>query len=147
MENGEIKSAIKNVNQPLTLLDLNFQKKLIKVIVDDKQGEFSTQIIDILKPDYFDGLHIKTIIRYIIDYVTKYNIIPEFQTVKDIVNEKEAEGVLKDNILELIRIIEEQKITDKLNVKDIALNFCRKQSLKQGLIEAVDNWEKGDYEN
>jgi len=147
MENGEIKSAIKNVSEPLTLLDLNFQKKLIKVIVDDKQGEFSTQIIDILKPDYFDGLQIKTLIRYIIEYVTKYNIIPEFQTVRDVVNEKEAEGVLKDNLLELITIIEEQRITDKLNVKEIALNFCRKQSLKQGLIEAVDNWEKGDYEN
>lgn len=147
MENGEIKSAIKNVNQPLTLLDLNFQKKLIKVIIEDKQGEFSTQIIDILTPDYFDGIHIKTLIRHILEYVTKYNIIPEYQTLKDIINEKEAEGPLKDNLIDLITLIEEQRITDKLNVKDIALNFCRKQSLKKGLIEAVDNWEKGDYEN
>ena len=46
MENGEINSAIKNINQPLTLLDLNFQKKLIKVIIEDKQGEFSSQIIN-----------------------------------------------------------------------------------------------------
>jgi replicative DNA helicase len=147
MENNEIKSAIKNVNQPLTLLDVEFQKKLIKVIVEDKQGEFSTQIIDILKPDYFDGLHMKTLIRHIIDFVTKYNIIPEYQTLRDIINEKEAEGILKDNLLEYITSIEEQRITDKLNVKDIALNFCRKQSLKKGLIDAVDNWEKGDYEN
>ena len=145
--NIEIKSAIKNVNQPLTLLDLNFQKKLIKVIVEDKQGEFSTQIIDILKPEYFDGIHMKTLIRYTLDYVTKYNIIPEYQTLRDIINEKENEGPLKDNLIELIRLTEEQRITDKLNVKDIALNFCRKQSLKKGLIDAVDNWEKGDYEN
>src|SRR3972149_1965432 len=147
MENTEINSAIKNVNQPLTLLDLNFQKKLIKVIIEDKQGEFSTQIIDILKPEYFDGIYIKTLIRHILDFVTKYNIIPEYQTLRDIVNEKELEGQLKDNLIELIRLIEEQRITDKLNVKDIALNFCRKQSLKKGLIDAVDNWEKGDYEN
>jgi replicative DNA helicase len=148
MENNiEIKSAIKNVNQPLTLLDLNFQKKLIKVIIEDKQGEFSTQIIDILKPEYFDGIHMKTLIRYILEYVTKYNIIPEYQTLRDIINEKEIEGPLKDNLIELIRLTEEQRITDKLNVKDIALNFCRKQSLKKGLIDAVDNWEKGDYEN
>ena len=147
MENNEIKSAIKNINQPLTLLDLNFQKKLLKVIAEDKQGEFSTQIIDILKPEYFDGIHMKTIIRYILDYVTKYNIIPEYQTLRDIINEREIEGHLKDNLIELIGMIEEQRITDKLNVKDIALNFCRKQSLKKGLIDAVDNWEKGDYEN
>ena len=147
MENTEIKSAIKNINQPLTLLDLNFQKKLLKVMLEDKQGEFSTQIIDILKPEYFDGIHMKTLIRHILDFVTKYNIIPEYQTLRDIINEKETEGQLKDNLIELIRIIEEQRITDKLNVKDIALNFCRKQSLKKGLIDAVDNWEKGDYEN
>lgn len=147
MENNEIKSAIKNVNQPLTLLDLNFQKKLIKVIIEDKQGEFSTQIIDILKPEYFDGTHMKTLIRYMLDYVTKYNIIPEYQTLRDLINEKEAEGVLKDTMLEYLTLVEEQRITDKLNVKDIALNFCRKQSLKKGLIDAVDNWEKGDYEN
>jgi replicative DNA helicase len=147
MENNEIKSAIKNVNQPLTLIDLNFQKKLIKVILEDKQGEFSTQIIDILTPDYFDGTYMKTLVRYILEYVTKYNVIPEYQTLSDIVNEKEAEGPLKDHLIELITIIEEQRLTDKLNVKDIALNFCRKQSLKKGLIDAVDNWEKGDYEN
>lgn len=147
MENIEINSAIKNINQPLTLLDLNFQKKLIKVIVEDKQGEFSTQIIDILKPEYFDGIYMKTLIRHILDYVTKYNIIPEYQTLQDIINEKEIEGQLKDNLIELVVIIEEQRMTDKLNVKAIALNFCRKQSLKRGLIDAVDNWEKGDYEN
>jgi replicative DNA helicase len=145
--NNEIKSAIKNVNQPLTLLDLNFQKKLIKVIIEDKQGEFSTQIIDILKPEYFDGTHMKSLIRHILEYVTKYNIIPEYQTLCDIINEREAEGILKDQLIESVRMIEEQRITDKLNVKDIALNFCRKQSLKKGLIDAVDNWEKGDYEN
>jgi len=147
MENADIKSAIKNINQPLTLLDLNFQKKLIKVIIEDKQGEFSSQIIDVLKPEYFDGVHTKTLIRHIMDYVNKYNIIPEYQTLRDIINEKEAEGILKDNLLDLVGLIEEQRITDKLNVKDISLNFCRKQSLKKGLIDAVDNWEKGDYEN
>jgi len=145
--NGEIVSAIKNVNQPLTLLDLNFQKKLIKVIIEDKQGEFSSQIVDILKPDYFDGIHMKTLIRYILDYVTKYNVIPEYQTLNDIIREKESDGPLKDHLLELIELTEAQRITDKLNVKDIALNFCRKQSLKKGLLDAVDNWEKGDYEN
>lgn len=147
MENNDIKSAIKNVNQPLTLLDLGFQKKLIKVIIEDKQGEFSTQIIDILKQEYFDGVHMKALIKYIMDYVTKYNIIPEYQTLRDVINEKEVEGIMKDHLLELVAMIEEQRITDKLNVKDIALNFCRKQSLKKGLIDAVDNWEKGDYEN
>ena len=145
--NGEIKSAIRNVSQPLVLLDLNFQKKLIKVIIEDKQGEFSSQIIDILTQDYFDGIHMRTLVKYMLGYVSKYNIIPEYQTLKDIINEKEAEGPLKDNLIEMISIIEEQRITDKLNVKDIALNFCRKQSLKKGLLEAVDNWEKGDYDN
>lgn len=148
MENdNEIKSAIKNISQPLTLLDVSFQKKLIKVIIEDKQGEFSTQIVDILRPEYFDGTHMKILIRHILDYVTKYNLIPEYQTLTDIINEKEIEGPLKDTLLEFINIIEEQRITDKLNVKDIALNFCRKQSLKKGLVDAVDNWEKGDYEN
>jgi replicative DNA helicase len=145
--NGEIVSAIRSVKQPLTLLDLNFQKKLIKVILEDKQGEFSTQIIDILKPDYFDGIHMKALLRYMLDYVTKYNVIPEYQTLKDIVGEKEGDGTLKDNLLEMLELIEGQRITDKLNVREIALNFCRKQSLKKGLLDAVDNWEKGDYEN
>lgn len=145
--NGELKSAINNINQPLTLLDLNFQKKLIKVIVEDKQGEFSSQIVDILKPDYFDGIHMKTLIRYTLEYVTKHNLIPEYSTLKDIVRERENDDILKDNLLEMLDLIEGQRITDKPNVKEIALNFCRKQSLKQGLKEAIDNWEKGDYEN
>src|ERR1035437_5272674 len=146
-EDNELTTAIKSIKQPLTLLDINFQKKLIKVILEDKNGEFSSQIIDILKPEYFDGIHLRTLIRYIIDYVSKYNIIPEYSTLIDVINEKEAEGSLKDNLVETVRLIEEHRITDKLNVKDTSLNFCRKQSLKNGLMNAFEKWGQGNYDD
>jgi hypothetical protein len=77
MENNsnEIKSTIINIKDNNILLDETFQIKLIKLIIEDEK--FSEQILEILKPDYFDSILTKIILKYIVDYYGKYNLIPE----------------------------------------------------------------------
>ena len=81
MENNsnEIKSTIINIKDNNILLDETFQIKLIKLIIEDEK--FSEQILEILKPDYFDSILTKIILKYIVDYYGKYNLIPEYNTI------------------------------------------------------------------
>ena len=54
IESGKLKNALESINAPNQLLDSNFQKKLIKVIIDD--DKYAEQIIDIININYFDGV-------------------------------------------------------------------------------------------
>jgi replicative DNA helicase len=139
-----LKGVLETINVPNQLLDSNFQKKLIKVIIDD--DKYAEQIIDIINVNYFDGVLLKMLFKYITDYYAKYNIVPKYDTLKDLVNDQESEITQKEHLLELITILKEYKLVDKPYVKDTALQFCQKQSLKKGIMDAIEAWDKGKYE-
>lgn len=142
---NEIKSTIINIKDNNILLDDKFQTRLIKLIIEDER--FSEQILEILKPEYFDSIFTKIILTYIIEYYTKYNLIPEYDTINNLINEKESDLIVKEKLIDLLHLLKELNVTDKQYVKDISIDFCRKQSLKKGLLEAAESWEKGDYEH
>lgn len=143
--NNELKSALTNIKQPTTLLDEKFQKKLIKLLIEDEK--FSEEIFEMIHEEYFDGLLSRTLVHYITKYYHRYNLIPQYDTLVDIINDKEKDEKLKNHLVDFIGLIEEFKITDKQHVKDFTRNFCRKQALKKGLLRAAENWEKGNYED
>ena len=124
--------------------ETSFQTKLIKIFLED--DTFSQQIIDILKPDYFDDFHHKILFEHITKYIIKYNVTPNYETLKSLINYKE-QGIQKEHLEELISIISQYKHNDKKYVEDISLNFCKKQSLKNGLMKAAKAWEREDYDN
>ena len=105
MENNsnEIKSTIINIKDNNILLDENFQIKLIKLIIEDEK--FSEQVLEILKPDYFDSILTKIILKYIFDYYSKYNLIPEYNTIINLINEKESDSVLKERLIDLLHTV------------------------------------------
>lgn len=124
--------------------EISFQTKLIKIFLED--NEFSQQIIDIIKPLYFDDLHHKMLFKHIIQYINKYNVTPTYDTLRSLVSYKE-EGLVEEHLNELVNIISNYKHNDQAYVKDISLEFCRKQSLKEGLKKAAKAWGREDYDN
>ena len=141
---NEITNTIINIKDNSILLDEKFQTKLIKLIIEDEK--FSEQILEIVYPDYFDSLLVKIILQYIISYNNKYSLIPEYDTLQSLINEKENDSVLKEKLIDLLQLLKEYNITDKQYIKDYSIDFCKKQSLKKGLLEAAESWSKGDYE-
>lgn len=125
--------------------DLNFQHRLIKNFLEDES--FSTQIIDILKPSYFDNIYHKILYKYIVDYIEKYNSIPNYDTIKILINEREPESMQRDRLIEIVDKILNTQDGDMQYIQDYALDFCRKQSLKEGLEKAAESWANNDYES
>ena len=124
--------------------ETSFQTKLIKIFLEN--DDFSNQIVDILKVEYFDSYHHKNLFKHIFDYIIKYNVKPNYETLKSLINYKE-EGLSREQLIELVDIISEYKHNDKSYVIDVSLNFCKKQSLKSGLKKAAKAWAKEDYDN
>lgn len=148
MENNtsnDIVNVIEGMKQPKKLLDDKFQKKLIKVIIEDDQ--FAKEIIDMLNEEYFEGILPVTIINYILNYYEKYSSIPNYETLTDVINSKESDDNTKNHLIEFLKLTQDYKLADKQFVKDYTKNFCKKQSLKRGLEDAAKAWEKEDYES
>jgi replicative DNA helicase len=127
--------------------DDNFQIKLVKLIIENKE-KFPEQIIDIVKAEYFDNTYIKILMDYVIRHVnsSKGNMIPDFDTLKSIITNKQQAGIQRTKLLETIDSIKDCKITDREYIQNTALEFCRKQSVKNGIIQAADLWSTGDYD-
>lgn len=141
---NQIQSTIISIKDTNILCDERFQMRLLKLIIEDEK--FSEQILDIVIPDYFDSTLTKLILRYILDYTQKYNAVPSYDTIQSLVLERESDAILKERLIDTLKVLVEDNVTDKQYVKDVSVDFCRKQSLKKGLLEAAESWEKGDYE-
>ena len=143
-EVNDLNNIVTNIKQPNKLLDDTFQKKIIKILIEDDQ--FSKDIIDMLKVEYFDGILPVTIINYIMEYLEKYGSIPNYDTLLDLIHIKESDDSTKNHLIEFIRVTKDYKLADKKHVIFFTKNFCKKQSLKRGLEDAAKAWENEDYE-
>lgn len=144
---NDIAKVLDGIKKNPILVDENFQQKLIKVIVEDKRGEFAGQIVDILDVGYFDGALTKLLIGHIKRYVESHNVVPDYETIEWIVKEKEPDGIERERMLGLVGLIKKSEVRDISYVQKYALDFCKKQALKKGLMEATGKWESGDYDN
>ncbi len=152
MEQEEIKKneivvdleSLDDSSRKMAMKELSFQTKLIKIFLED--DIFFQQITDILLSDYFDNIHHKILFKHIQSYIKKYNSSPNYETLKSLISYKE-QGIQQEQLLALIDVITNFKLNDIQYVKDVSLDFCRKQSLKKGLIKAAKAWEMEDYDN
>ena len=121
-----------------------FQTKLIKCFIEDE--EFSQQILDILYAKHFDNIQHKILFQHMSKYIAKYNFSPNYETLISLIKYKEV-GIQQEQLIELIDIISKYKHNDQKFVKEISLEFCKRQGLKKGLLKAAKAWEVEDYDN
>lgn len=121
---------------------VEFQQQLIAEILTDHK--FGTEIIEIIEPDYFKNEYFNFIIKLIKEYHNKHDIILNYiglqieidYTYGSIANVHKSltdtlEGVRTCNF-------------NNDNVKKIALNFCKFQSVRN-VIESVKKKLDGGY--
>ncbi len=147
IEKSEIREAFQDIDDTSrkeAMKETSFQTKLIKIFLEDES--FSQQIADILHAKYFDNIHHKILFQHIIKYINKYNLLPNYETLKSVIKYKEI-GIQQEHLVELVDIISKYKHNDRKFVEEISLEFCKKQSLKKGLLKAAKAWEIEDYDN
>jgi replicative DNA helicase len=145
---NEIVDAFDNVDdysgRKEAMKESAFQTKLIKCFIEDE--EFSQQILDILYAKHFDNIQHKILFQHISKYIAKYNFIPNYETLISLIKYKEV-GIQQEQLIELIDIVSKYKHNDQKFVKEVSLEFCKRQGLKKGLLKAAKAWEVEDYDN
>mgnify|MGYP003109266410 FL=1 len=125
-----------------------FQEDLCHLILVDRP--FADQIFEVLDVNFLELKHLRVFVKRIVDYRRKYGVHPTSKIMKSIIRT----GISKesDSIQVLIRDYYARVLSSELQpegssyIKDVSLDFCRKQKLKEALIKSVDLIKRSSFE-
>lgn len=124
--------------------DVDYQNRFLNLFITDKDG-FPERIIDIVQVEYFESYQ-KILLNYEIEFYNKYREIARFNSLKDIIRQKEK-GLAKDHLLGLIDKLESIEVENTKHLKDSAYYFFKERSVKNCLFELVKDWKGHNYDS
>lgn len=116
-----------------------FQEALAQLILDD--SVFSAQIGEVLDVNFFELKYLRLFTQKIYDYRKKYSVHPSRETIGTILRSEintESEVLQKQVREYYARIISTDNVDGAEHIKDVSLDFCKKQKLKEAMIKSVE---------
>lgn len=125
----------------------SFQEKIVQALFSDNQ--YSEQMLDILKVEYFEMKYLQQIVKIFYDYKLKYRTYPSVELVQTIMSQDEGlDGMVLEQAKEFLsRLFDNPLNGDKLFVEEASLEFCRKQTIKEAMIHAIDSLEESKFDD
>ena len=93
------------MNKNFDYLGNTFQLQLINQIIVDK--DFSSSIMDVIEPIYFDNKYFKIILQMIKEYHKKYESTPNFDTLEQIIKSEVTQEMVAKIVLDTLTQIKE----------------------------------------
>ena len=112
-----------------------FQNRVISASLDD--DKFFQQNVAICKPSYFSSDALQTIWQAIVDYYTKYNVAPSFDSLYVEIAKIDDENLVNDCKIMLAEIKKEKNKKDIKSVKDTVTDFCTEKEIEQYWIDQI----------
>lgn len=126
----------------------SFQEDLCQLILKDRP--FADQIFEVLDINFLELKHLQVFIRRIISYRKKYGIHPTQKIMNSIIrtqlkNENESVQIrIRDYYARVLSTDLEPDGAEY--IKDVSLDFCKKQKLKEALIKSVDLIKRSSFD-
>jgi replicative DNA helicase len=133
------------MNKNFDYLGNTFQLQLINQIVVDK--DFSSSIMDVIEPIYFDNKYFKIILQMIKEYHKKYESTPNFDTLEQIIKSEVTQEMVAKIVLDTLTQIKDAPFEGTTFVQEKALKFCKQQELQKAMDKAQKIITQGDFES
>ena len=118
----------------------SFQENLVHLIFEDRA--FSDQIREVLDVEFLEVKYLRLFLKRMFSYRDKYGAHPSRDAMTTMLRtelEGENEVVVKQVREFYARILSiGAEVKDRDYIKGVSLEFCRKQKLKEALIESAD---------
>jgi len=126
----------------------SFQEDLCQLILIDRP--FADQIFEVLNVNFLELKYLRVFVSLVQNYRNKYNVHPTEKIMLSVIRTEIKNE--SDAIQIRIRDYFARTISTKLEVeganyiKDVALDFCKKQKLKEALIRSVDLIKRSSFD-
>ena len=127
----------------------SFQEDLCHLILNDRP--FADQMFEVLDLNFLELKHLRVFVQKIQEYRTKYGVHPTSNIIASILRtglDGEQESV-KVRIREYYaRVLSNGEAPNSADyIKDVALDFCKKQKLKGALIKSVELIKSSSFDD
>ena len=123
-----------------------FQESLAQSILEDRP--FADQIEEVLDTNFFELRYLRVFVSKIYEYRAKYGVHPTPEILASIFRTEleNHNNAIKKQVRDYFARILIKKANDGQYIKDTSLDFCKKQKLKEALIESVDLMQNSSFE-
>jgi archaellum biogenesis ATPase FlaH len=115
-----------------------FQEGLVQLIFEDRS--FADQITEVLNINFIELEYLRTFLRKTLNFRQKYDKHPSVDAMLTIIK-TELEGedeVVQQQVQDYFTRMHTRDVTDAEYIKEISLDFCRKQNLKEAMLTSVN---------
>jgi len=128
--------------------DKNFQEKLAMIILDDRA--FCDQILEVLDVRFFDLSYLQNFVSLIKDYKLEYSAHPSRDLLPSVIKSKKdkIDPVNYSQMIDFYKRLYKDEISTegKDFIQTSALDFCKKQTLRNAMIKSVDKLDACSFE-
>jgi len=125
-----------------------FQEKLVFLILDDRV--FADRMLEVLNVEFLEFKYLQTFVEKIFHHKTKYKEQPSHETMKTIVKSQleDVNEALQKQIRDYYaRVLTNVNILESGQyIKDTALDFCRKQKLREAMMKSTSLLKKCSFD-
>ncbi len=125
----------------------SFQEKLVQLILQDRA--FADQIGEVLDIEFLELKYLQKFINLVFLYKEKYGTHPTHSIMSTVLRSQidgEDEITQKQVRDFFARITVQEKVDGSEYVKEVSLDFCRKQKLKEAILKSVDLLQKSSFD-
>lgn len=124
----------------------HFQESMVQLMLEDRS--YCDQITEVLNISFFELSYLQVFVSKLISYREKYKVHPTYKAMitilrTDLESENEA---LQLQVKDFFSRIHTAEISDKEFIKDTSLDFCRKQKLKEALMQTIDLMQSSSFD-
>ncbi len=115
----------------------SFQEKLCQLMLEDRP--FCDQITEVLDIQFLEVKYLQVFVQTILDYRHKYGVHPTYEILATIFKSgiTEHDDAVQKQVRDYYTRVLSGKVEGAQFVKDTAMDFCRKQVLKQAMMKSV----------
>jgi archaellum biogenesis ATPase FlaH len=124
-----------------------YQEKTVQSILTDQL--FAEQMMDVLKPNFFELGYLQTIAELFYEHKRQYRTFPSPELIGIMVQQDTAvEDLTKQQVQTFLKAMIEHPLNgDTGYIQSSSLDFCKRQTLKEALVKVIDCIEDSDYDS
>lgn len=124
-----------------------YQEKVMQALLQDSL--FADQMLDVLKPAMFDVDYLQKIADSFFDHKKKFKTFPSADVLEVMVTrDQEIDKELSLQVREYLARTKEHPLNgDTGYIQSSSLDFCKKQTMKEALIKAIDKMQESKFDD
>jgi len=123
-----------------------FQESLAQMVLEDRP--FADQIEEVIDTQFFELNYLRVFVKKIFSYRKKYGVHPTKEIISSILRTDldHHNDALQKQVRDYFARVLIKNVDDENYIKDTSLDFCKKQKLKEALMQSVDLIQNSSYD-